>query len=120
MPGAVDLTWPADLPAFQAEGYVRRPRPLAVRFEPEQGPAIQRRVTRGRPEELRLTLRLTAAQLDRFWAFWEEAGGGGAPFRMQDPVRGDAGVFLFHALETPEESVQPPHHVVTLTLTRRS
>ena len=117
---AVSLTWPAGLPPFQAANYARRPAPLAARFEPEAGPTIQRRRFRAGPEQLRLELRLTAAQLDVFWAFWRgDAAGGASPFRLLDPVRGDEAIFQFHATEPPEESLDPPWHVVSFVVERR-
>lgn len=120
MSGAVSLVWPATLPPFQAANYARRPTALAARFEPDGGPAVQRRRFRAGPEQLRLQLRLTAAQLDTFWTFWRgDAAGGAAPFRLLDPVRGDLAVFQFVASEPPEESVEPPWHVVNFVLERR-
>lgn len=117
---AVTLTWPAGLPPFQAANYARRPAPLAARFEPDGGPSIQRRRFRAGPEQLRLQLRLTAAQLDLFWEFWgDDAAGGAAPFLLTDPVRGDLAVFAFHALEPPEETIEPPWHLVGFVLERR-
>ena len=113
-------TWPASLPAFNVDGYTRRPQTQGVRFEPDFGPAKQRRRTRSGPQKLALTLDVDATQLATFWTFWEtDLAGGSLPFLLVDPVRGGAARrFQFVVGEEPVETCPLPHFTLSFTLER--
>lgn len=114
MPG-----WPDTLPKFKAEGYGRAPQPAGVRFQPERGPAKQRRTTRAAPWNNTFQLELTAAQLAIFWAFWEDDCASGAlSFTMNDPITGAEHDWRFIIDQPPQESLAPPWHVISFSLER--
>lgn len=111
--------WPSSLPNFLEEGYGLAPQPGGVRFQPERGPAKQRLTTRAAPWDMTLTLKLTKAQRDDFWDFWQEDCRRGAlSFAMDDPIDGAPSTFRFIIGQEPRESRRKPYFIIAFPLER--
>ena len=98
------VAWPGTLPQRPlAEGYNERLRRMGVRFEPEAGPAIQRRRVTATVRPLQVRLRLTPAQAAILDSFWEsDTAGGTLPFDWVHPRTGVAATLRFIADDPPQ------------------
>lgn len=111
-------TWPATLNLLE-EGYGRAPQAGGVRFQPERGPAKQRRTTRAAPWDETYVGRWTLEQRDAFWSFWaEDCQRGALSFTMDDPFSGEEAEFRFIIGQEPRESRRKPWFIVAFPLER--
>lgn len=89
--------WPATLPQyFQRTGFGAGRRDNALRPQPEVGPAKTRPRSTLAVRQWSGTLRMTAAQVAAFEAFYETTlVSGSLPFDWADPVDGSTKSFAF-------------------------
>ena len=97
-------SWPGTLPAdLLVEGYRERPPVTGLRFDPDAGPAIQRRRLTANVRPIAGVLSLTKAQVAIFDDFWVNTlANGSLEFDWTHPRAGASVTFRFVNTEAPE------------------
>ncbi len=96
----MSLDWPATLPAHFIQGSVSSSRnDTAIRTQMEVGPMKIRRTDTVDYAKFSGECRMTMAQLEIFWAFYNDDHEQGAePFTWTDPFTGDSHLFVITAM----------------------
>lgn len=97
-------SWPATLPdSLLVEGYRERPPMTGLRFDPDAGPAIQRRRLTANVRPIVGQLHLTKAQVAIFDDFWiNTLANGSLEFDWTHPRTGASVTLRFVNTEAPE------------------
>lgn len=89
--------WPIDLPARpMLRQWQKVPQDNRLRFAPEAGPAIMRRLGTAAGKKWTATFVMTRDQLAAFEDFYSETlGDGTLPFEMRNPQTGETSTWTF-------------------------
>ena len=99
--------WPSTLPAPRFDGYEVAPVQAFERTDMESGPARQRAIFTDVPENISLTVRLTAAEMVTFRTFWLATIHNGADVFTCDKIDVGAGFATYNVRATASYRARP-------------
>lgn len=111
--------WPLSLPCYPIDGtFVETPQRNVVKFQPETGPAIQRRRSTANGSIANLTWKMSKAQRATFLTFYGTTlKDGSLPFTMQHPITDDVYTWSFES-EPEFNSLSRNVHTIAAQLRR--